>query len=989
MSFLFSSPVLAGQRPLRMGFVPGKSPHEIINSYYALIRHVIAETKIPIEIVIMENYQDLVEAMENGDIDILEGSPYTQAVLFEKKASLPLVGETKFGSASYKSIIAVHKDSNIKTIEDLKNKSVVFMGELSTSGYILPRLFFHENGYGNLNDFFSDIFLSGGHDRSIELLLDKRVDAAALGDFFIKYAPIDVRNQIRIVHSSDPFPISPISYHPKLDKAIVEKLRAAFLNISKTVAYETLRHAEIDGFTIFSDEDYQKLVELPKRARNLDKIKFSTPINTIPDEYQKQKDYYRRYSLQYMAIPTALLILILVFVSFLHNKKSIRKYFLLSVSAPVMVLLIFTTAIEIIYLNSTIDRSIESSLERIRHFESEMGQVIVDDQMPKQVLVEQLVQEDETIEALRLFRNGHYVADSTKLSLGRSIVDNVLANAFSLLPANEKDFVEVINPIWIKDKIWGRSQVLISFVPLKRIINRAVLVHSGILGMILLVGSLLYFFFNRVLGQQIGELASVLEKVSGKKSSLKPDRDNLVELAKEFDVVSSDIAEKNVFLNLKSEEMHHWMDISDFPHMSSELYDKLETLIHELENKHPEFKRLRQTELLGNSPSFLRTLMDTIIRSKDNSPVYIYGPTGSGKTGIAKAVHFLSPRRDQSFGEFNCAEFASGDPLVVLGKLFGYGKNSGIQGIPKEGQKGLLEQYDSGTLFLDEVEIIPAQTQRLLLLPLEGRPFNPAAGMGEAKRVDVRFIFASNIPVKEMFEKGMMRQDFFRRASGHGTIYLAPLRERKEDIIPLALHFLRQWNEANQQNYCFEQSFLDQLTKMTFDHFNVSELKTFITVAADRALFAGIGSVKTLDSLPVGAAFARLKPDQKYSLMLDAEELNELQILKQCGFNILQAEKLLGYATGAKTLSNHFRGICYKFISLHCQNSQVLDENIFSEIARQLVDQENHGHLVPKVSNKIKRFFDKVKLAKIQGETEKLTNNLPKKYHEFLEKILS
>src|SRR5439155_25977663 len=118
-----------------------------------------------------------------------------------------------------------------------------------------------------------------------------------------------------------------------------------------------------------------------------------------------------------------------------------------------------------------------------------------------------------------------------------------------------------------------------------------------------------------------------------------------------------------------------------------------------------------------------------------------------------------------------------------------FGKGSGLQNVPKDGQAGLLEDVDTGTLFFDEIHRLPLEAQAMLLLPIEGRPFHPAVGKGDPKIVDVKFIFATNVDLKAEAQAGRFPFDLYQRLA-QSQIKVPPLQERRDDIATLAEHFL-------------------------------------------------------------------------------------------------------------------------------------------------------------------------------------------------------
>jgi len=129
----------------------------------------------------------------------------------------------------------------------------------------------------------------------------------------------------------------------------------------------------------------------------------------------------------------------------------------------------------------------------------------------------------------------------------------------------------------------------------------------------------------------------------------------------------------------------------------------LEEKIKFYEQEYPHLKQIRKDIYIGNSPNFLRVLRQIIPLSQMSIPTWIYGESGVGKTILAHAIHMLSPRSKKTFQAFAASEFAAADPIIVLGKLFGYGPGHGLRGIDKKGQQGIVEECDGGTLLIDDV----------------------------------------------------------------------------------------------------------------------------------------------------------------------------------------------------------------------------------------------------------------------------------------------
>ena len=217
-----------------------------------------------------------------------------------------------------------------------------------------------------------------------------------------------------------------------------------------------------------------------------------------------------------------------------------------------------------------------------------------------------------------------------------------------------------------------------------------------------------------------------------------------------------------------------------------------------LENRklNSEIKRLK--ELLDERFDFanivarsakMRSILDVVTRiAKLDSTVHIHGESGTGKELIAKAIHLASDRKDKSFVALNCAALPE---TLLESELFGHEKGA-FTGAVKS-TKGLFTQAHGGTLFLDEIGDMPLSTQSKLLRVLQERQFYPV-GSEVPTEVDVRVIVATNKDLEEQVRKGLFRDDLFYRIHVI-PILLPPLRERKEDIVPLVEYFFRKFSQ--------------------------------------------------------------------------------------------------------------------------------------------------------------------------------------------------
>jgi two-component system response regulator GlrR len=185
----------------------------------------------------------------------------------------------------------------------------------------------------------------------------------------------------------------------------------------------------------------------------------------------------------------------------------------------------------------------------------------------------------------------------------------------------------------------------------------------------------------------------------------------------------------------------------------------------------------------------MRAVLDVVTRIANlDSTVHIHGESGTGKELIAKAIHLASNRRDNAFVALNCAALPE---TLLESELFGHEKGAFTGAV--RSTKGLFTQAHGGTLFLDEIGDLPLSTQSKLLRVLQERQFYPV-GSEIPVDVDVRVIVATNKDLEEQVKKSLFREDLFYRIHVI-PICLPPLRERKEDIVPLVESFIKKFSQ--------------------------------------------------------------------------------------------------------------------------------------------------------------------------------------------------
>ncbi len=223
---------------------------------------------------------------------------------------------------------------------------------------------------------------------------------------------------------------------------------------------------------------------------------------------------------------------------------------------------------------------------------------------------------------------------------------------------------------------------------------------------------------------------------------------------------------------------------------TTHLYDedgKLEGAVATVKDVTEEFLP-QNRDMVAESPS-MRDIYTFIrrIAASEASTILIEGENGTGKDLIAKTIHISSMRQAEPFIAINCAAIPD---TLLESELFGYEKGAFTDA--RAQKRGLFELADRGTLFLDEVGEIPLMLQAKLLRVLEEQTFRRLGGLKDIQ-LDVRVIAATNRNLREAVKEGVFRQDlYFRLNVIH--VQIPPLRERREDILPLARHFVDHYN---------------------------------------------------------------------------------------------------------------------------------------------------------------------------------------------------
>ena len=314
-------------------------------------------------------------------------------------------------------------------------------------------------------------------------------------------------------------------------------------------------------------------------------------------------------------------------------------------------------------------------------------------------------------------------------------------------------------------------------------------------------------------------------------------------------------------------------------------------------------RRALETMSGAASPIFRSAAMQDVVRTVEriapsDVPILITGESGTGKEVIADLVHALSSRSKNRIIKINCAALPR---ELIESELFGSVKGA-YTGAHAD-RDGLFRQAEGGTLLLDEISEMPVDTQSKLLRVLQDQEVRPVGGKTSYK-TNCRLVASTNRRPDEAIRDSKLREDLFYRISAI-SIHLPPLRDRREDIMPLANAFLKRFAaQANQAIRGFKADAIDRLTAFDWPG-NIRQLQNEIQRAV---LLCEDADISAAD-LSITNAPASFVPgdetDASFTLLEGVERNTIVQTLKAVGGNKLEAAKRLGI--GRQTLYNKIK----------------------------------------------------------------------------------
>ncbi|MBK5276460.1 MAG: sigma-54-dependent Fis family transcriptional regulator [Desulfuromonadales bacterium] len=291
-------------------------------------------------------------------------------------------------------------------------------------------------------------------------------------------------------------------------------------------------------------------------------------------------------------------------------------------------------------------------------------------------------------------------------------------------------------------------------------------------------------------------------------------------------------------------------------------------------------------DIVFRSEAFRKVYDLTLQVAESDANILVMGESGTGKELIAAALHRNSPRRNKPFVSLNCAALSD---TLLESQLFGHIRGAFTGAVMN--QKGLLEEADGGTLFLDEIGDVSPAVQAKLLRVTQEKDFI-VLGSTRTRKVDVRFVAATNKDLMNEVKEGRFREDLYYRLNVI-SITLPPLRERREDIEPLARHFLALTTRRMKKDVRdIDEAALQTLLQYDWPG-NVRELENVM----ERAVILARTNTITPALLPLGTRrdTVAATPEPTPLVALDEIERRHItSVLKETGFNKSRAAAILG-----------------------------------------------------------------------------------------------
>lgn len=271
LGFTFAArPCLAAQKdPLRVVFIAYQNPDQLIEDVEPVVEYLEKTLGRKVEHFAATDYAAVVEALRAKRADVGFMGPLQYVIAHQEAGAYPILGEVYRGKPSYVARIFVRKDSGIKTLADLRGKSIAFTDPLSSSGYMYPLNVFRKAGLikkrEDADRYFKKIYFAGGDEQALRAVYNGFVDAAGIGQYSYSLLRPDERDQVVTIAESDTIPSHCVVVRAGLAKADVDALQSALLALNDGENRGLLKHLySVDGYVRVTDATYAEVAQVAR-----------------------------------------------------------------------------------------------------------------------------------------------------------------------------------------------------------------------------------------------------------------------------------------------------------------------------------------------------------------------------------------------------------------------------------------------------------------------------------------------------------------------------------------------------------------------------------------------------------------------------------------------------------------------------------------------------------------------------------------------------
>ena len=255
---------------IKFGHAYGENSAVIFKKYATLIHLLSKELDREIVFILTNTYEEMQEGYLSNEIDMGIINAYSFINIMGTPNLVPIAARVKAHKKNYRSLFIVRKNSDIRSVKDLENKSFAFGDPYSTSSFLVPMHQLHEAGISP-ETYFSKILVIPKQDSIIFSVLNRTVDGGAVASFILNEQDAELKDKFRVIYRSSPFPLGPFVVNTSIGQEIIEKTKNFLLNLDKTEEGRfALSEADLDPFAEVKKSDYDWLREIAETGYKLD-----------------------------------------------------------------------------------------------------------------------------------------------------------------------------------------------------------------------------------------------------------------------------------------------------------------------------------------------------------------------------------------------------------------------------------------------------------------------------------------------------------------------------------------------------------------------------------------------------------------------------------------------------------------------------------------------------------------------------------------------